>query len=168
MQPVAQVAAHVAHALDRDRHAVQAAIQRAPNAQLDAAENAVGGDRARIAGRGGVSGQAGHIAGGLAGVGQIRGRDADVLGRPVFAADILDRPAQGLEQGRRLLGAGIADDHRLAAAQLQVGHGVLVGHGARQAQGVDHRRLGRGERPHAAAAGGRAAGGDALVALEGR
>ena len=106
----------------------------------------------------GMALQAGDIAGVLARVHQVGGRDADVLGGPVLAADVLDRAAEGLEQGRRLLGAAVADDHGLAAAQLQVGHGVLVGHGPREPQRVVQRRLGVGIGPHAAAAGGGAAG----------
>ena len=47
--------------------------------------------------------EAGDEARRLAGVGEVGRADADVLGRPVAAAQLLDRPAQRLEQRRRLV-----------------------------------------------------------------
>jgi hypothetical protein len=159
VQLVGQVGAHVAHALDGDGDAVEVAVQRPADAQGDTAEHAFGSHRAGIARGRVVAGQACDITGGLARVHQVGGRDAHVFGRPVLARDVLDRATEGLEQRWRLLGAGIADDHGLAAPQVQVGHGVLVGHGAREPQSVLERRLGGRERPHAAAAGGGPSGG---------
>ena len=57
--------------------------------------------------------------------------DTDILGRDVAAAQRLDRLAEGPEQGfgfRRLV---VCEDNRLAAAEGQAGHGILVGHAAR-------------------------------------
>ena len=70
--------------------------------------------------------QAGDEAGPLAGVHQVGRRGAHVLRRPVAAPHGLHRLAKGLEQGRRLARAAVPDDHRLAAAEVEVGHGVLV------------------------------------------
>ena len=54
----------------------------------------------------GMAFEAGHVAGVLARVHQVGGRDADVLGGPVLAAHVLDRAAEGLEQRRGLLACG--------------------------------------------------------------
>ncbi len=42
--------------------------------------------------------------------------DADVLGRNVAAIERVDEATKGAEQGFGLVGARIADQHRLAAA----------------------------------------------------
>jgi hypothetical protein len=77
---------------------------------------------------------------------------AGVLGGDVAAVQLLERACERGEQLGRLVRARVADDHRLATAQLEVGHRRLVGHAARQAQHVAHRLLLAGIRPHAAAA----------------
>jgi hypothetical protein len=159
VQLLGQIGADVAYTLDGDGDAVQIAVQGPLDAQPHAAEHALGGDRRRVARGGGVAFQAGDILGGAAGGDQVGRRDADVLGRPVLAGQAVDGAAEGLEQLRRLLAAGVANDHGLAAAEVQVCHGVLVRHALRQPQGVGHSSVGAGIVPHAAAASGRTARG---------
>ena len=61
---------------------------------------------------------------------------ADVAGGEVAPAERLDEPAVGAQQRLGLVRAGVADDHRLAAAEVQPGEAVLVRHGPRQPQRV--------------------------------
>ena len=82
--------------------------------------------------------------------------DADILARDIAAGEGLHRPAEGAEQRLGLAGSGIAEDHRLAAAEGDARHGALVGHAARQPQRVGERRLLVVIGPHAAAADRRA------------
>jgi hypothetical protein len=56
--------------------------------------------------------------------------DADVLGGDVTAVERVDEAAEGAEQRLGLVLRGIADDHCLAAAQVQARHRRLVGHAA--------------------------------------
>ena len=82
--------------------------------------------------------------------------DADVFGRDVTAVQRVDETAERAEQGFGLVLGRIADDHRLAAAQVQARHRVLVGHAARQPQHVVQRFLVGPVRPHPQAAQRRA------------
>ena len=82
----------------------------------------------------------------------VVGRRADVLSGQVAAAEPVDESAQREELLRPLVGAGIAQHDGLAAAQIEPGQRVLVGHALRQAQHVDERRLVGRVRPHADAA----------------
>src|SRR3569833_1308148 len=84
----------------------------------------------------------------------VRGRGADVLRRDVDAAQRVDESAEGLEELRGLA-TGVADDHRFAAAERQVRHGVLEAHAARESERIRDRFIRAGVRPHAATAGGR-------------
>ncbi len=118
MQLVGQDRAHVADPLQGHRHPVEVALHGAADGEFDAAEDSLGGDRARIPRGGGVALQAGDEAGAAAGGGKVGGGDADILGGPITPAHGLDRVAEGLEQGGCLLSVAVADDHRLAAAQL--------------------------------------------------
>src|SRR5690242_12435772 len=82
----------------------------------------------------------------------IGGAGADVLGRDVPPAEALDEASMRAEEE---LAAGrlvVADDDGLAAAQIQAGDGVLVGHPARQPQRVDDRLVVGGVAPEARAA----------------
>jgi hypothetical protein len=81
-------------------------------------------------------------------------RGPDVLARHVLAAQLVDHPAHRAHQRLGLVPLGVADDHRLAAAQVHARGGVLVGHPARQAQRVHDRVLLVGVGPHPQAAGG--------------
>src|SRR4051812_41452111 len=85
----------------------------------------------------------------------VRGGGADVFGRDVETAERVDESTEGLEELRRLA-TGVADDDRLAAAERQVGHGVLEAHAAREPERIRDRFIRAGVRPHAATAGGRA------------
>ena len=109
-------------ALYRNVPAVQ--IIRAESAQsrrLDAEKHALRGDRRWIAARSLARRQAGHILRFFGRIRHVVHRHADVFSRPVFAIQRCDGAAQRTEQLRRLVGFGIAPDHRLAAAQRQVG-----------------------------------------------
>ena len=98
--------------------------------------DAVGGED------GGVAGAA--VGGGAAGdVGALARDDvhvlavgADVAGGDVAPVQRLDEPAVGAEEGLGLELGGVPDDDRLAAAVVQAGQGVLVGHGPGQAEHV--------------------------------
>ena len=61
---------------------------------------------------------------------------AHVAGGDVAAAEGGDEPAVGAQQRLGLDLGGVADDDSLAAAVVQAGQCVLVGHGDRQAQHV--------------------------------
>src|SRR5574337_1107949 len=75
--------------------------------------------------------------------------DADVLGGDVAAVERIDETTERTEQSLGLVLGRIADDHRLAAADVQAGYRVLVSHSARQAQHVVQRFLLALVRPHA-------------------
>ena len=62
-------------------------------------------------------------------VGVVR---ADVARGQVAAAQRLDEPAVGAQQRLGLVGARVADDHGLAAAEVEPGEAVLVGHRPRE------------------------------------
>src|SRR5690606_9701057 len=123
------------------------------------AEHALGGDRAGVARGFRAVLQTQNVFGDLAGFGDVLDRGADVFGGVVVAAQAVQIAAEGVEQLRRLLGAAVADDDRLAAAHLQIGHGVLVAHALGKAQHVFQRFGRRGVVPHAGAADSRAARG---------
>ena len=61
---------------------------------------------------------------------------ADVLGRDVPPRERFDEPAVGAEKGLRLGRARVADDHRLAATEVEPGRGRLVGHALRETEHV--------------------------------
>ena len=69
----------------------------------------------------------------------VRRARADVLGGDVTPAEALDKTSVRAEQKlttRRLI---VANDDGLAAAQIETGNGVLVGHAPRQTQRIDDR-----------------------------
>ena len=85
----------------------------------------------------------------------LQGR-ADVLAGQVLAAQRVDEPAERPEQHlATLLPLRVADHHDLAAAEVDAGGGVLVGHPLAEPQGVFHRRQVVAVGPHSAPAGGR-------------
>ena len=86
----------------------------------------------------------------------VGGRGADVLGGDVAPAERIDKAPEGAHEVGALVAPGVAEDDRLAAADGQAGDGRLVGHAARQAQGVGQRLVVRCIVPHAAPAKGRA------------
>ena len=122
--------------------------------RFDADEDAERGIGRGIAEAGGA--RAAHM-GGFGGDNlHVVGRDADVLGGEIGSGQPLHLPAEGAQQLGRLLAARVGDDHRLAAAEVEAGERVLVGHAARQAQRVGQRLAARGIGPHPAAAERRA------------
>jgi hypothetical protein len=95
---------------------------------------------------------AGHVLGLAVHVFHVVDVDADVFGGDVAAAQRFDELAERAEQRFALVLRRVADDHGLAAADVQARHRVLVGHAAREAQHVVQ-RVGLGlVRPHARAA----------------
>src|SRR4029453_13902809 len=60
----------------------------------------------------------------------------DVLGGDVAAAEALDEAAVGAQQGLGLDPLGVADDDRLAPAEVEPGHGRLVAHAPGQPEDV--------------------------------
>ena len=85
----------------------------------------------------------------------VLGVGADVAGGVVAPAERLHEPPVGPQQRGRLVGERVAEDHRLAAAEVEPGHGRLVGHPARQVEHVAQglRVAGVGVEPGAAERG---------------
>src|SRR3546814_2123415 len=80
---------------------------------------------------------------------QVGYRGADVLGGDVAATEPLHRPSERLPKRLGLVVRRIADHHRLAAAERQLGECRLVGHAARQPQRIGDGVLLPGVAPHA-------------------
>src|SRR5690606_11355679 len=147
VQLLGQIGADVAHALDGDGQAGHVVLfEQAARDDQVRAEHALGRDRARVARGFRAVLQAQDVFGDLARFGDVLDRGADVFGGVVVAAQAVQIAAEGMEQLRRLLGAAVADDNRLAAAHLQVRDGVLVAHALGQAQHVFQRLGGGGDR----------------------
>ncbi len=117
-----------------------------------AAEDAPRRHRRRVARAAPLDRQAGDVIGLERDDLGVGGARADVLGRQVAAAERVDEPAQRPEQEMRLVRARVAQDDGLAAAQVEPGDGVLVGHPAGQAQHVGEGGLVGRVAPHADAA----------------
>jgi hypothetical protein len=83
-----------------------------------------------------VAGQAADVLGDLGDAAHVGLAAARVLGGDVGAAQAVDQPAHGAQQLGGLVAARVGDDHRLAAAERQVGQRRLVGHAAGEAQHV--------------------------------
>ena len=122
-------------------------------------QRTVGGERGRVAGAAMDLVHAGDIAGLQVDLLHVVDVAADVFGGDVAPAQRLDLAAEGAEQHLALVGARVADDDRLAAADVQPGQRVLVGHGAAQPQHVAQGVVAVGVGAHAHAAQGRAQGG---------
>ena len=121
-------------------------------ARLGTPVQAVSGDDLGAAQPAHEFGQAGRVGGLLADVDHVFDQRPHVLGGQEPSAQRVDEPAVGAEQRLGLVGARVADDERLAAAEVESGEGRLVGHGAGQPEDVDDRFLLGGEGPHAGAA----------------
>ena len=106
-----------------------------------ALEDAEGGEHGGVAGAAVGLGAAGGEAGRLADDVHVGDVGAHVAGGDVAAAEGLDEPAVGAQQVRGLVGRRVADDDGLAAAEVEAGHGVLVGHPPGEAQHVGQRRV---------------------------
>ena len=120
---------------------------------------AVGRERRRIAGATMDLVHAGHELALQVDVLHVVDVGANVLGGDVAAAQRIDVAAEGAEQYLGLVRLRIADDHRLAAAHVEPGQRILVGHRPAQPQHIGQRLVGAGVRAHAHAAQGGAQGG---------
>ncbi len=113
------------------RHAPQV-----PGAGAHPLEHAVGGQDAgvaRAAVRGGASGDPPALPRDHVHVLDVR---ADVAGGDVAAAERRHETPVRAQQRLGLVPPGVAEDDRLAAAEVQAGAGGLVGHGPGQGKGV--------------------------------
>jgi hypothetical protein len=124
-------------------------------AGLDALQGAESGERRGVAAAPVHPVHAYDAVGLLVDVVHVIDRGADVLGRDVAAAERADEAAERAEQALGLVGLGVADEHRLAASEVEPRHRRLVGHAARQPEHVLERFLiGRiGPHPQAAQRG---------------
>ncbi len=73
---------------------------------------------------------------GAAGNLKIRDRRSDIFRGDIAAAHMVDSTAEGLEQFRGLVGAGIADNDGLSAAEVDPRQRGFVGHATGQTQHV--------------------------------
>jgi len=145
-----QVAAHRAeplngHGTTRELLAPPALKRR----RLDGAEHPAGRDTRRIPRLGA---DAGHVRGFHVHEVHVLDGRAHILGRHIAAAQGVHEAPVRAEQHLAVRGLVVADDHRLAAAQIEAGHGVLVRHAAGEAQRVHDRLLVAGVVPEAATA----------------
>ena len=106
--------------------------------------------------RDGAAGDVGALAGDVVHVGAVR---ADVAGGVVAAVERLHEAAVGAQQRLGLELRRVADDDRLAAAEVEPGERGLVGHPAGQVEHVVEGVLLGGVGVEAGAAEGRAEGG---------
>ena len=153
-----QPAGDAAGALDGDVQPVDGVLaERALHRRLEAEEHAERGMRAGIAAdfARAFRRKPGDEAGLAAHLDHVGDAHADVLGGDVAAAEPVDGAAERGQQVGRLVLALIGEDHRLAAAQRQPGHGVLEAHAPRQPQRVGQRVGLVGIMPEARAARGR-------------
>ena len=152
----AQIIANLADALDGDGQAFQAVgtVQHLGGC-LDALPHADGGVGRGVAADSGqtadVLGLAGHNDGVVAG-------GVHILGGDVAAAQGIDSLTKGLEHSLGLL-AGVGHNDSLAAAEVQTGCCVLVGHTTAQAHNIKQSILGGSVGPQTAAADGGASDG---------
>src|SRR5690606_26202490 len=149
-QELAQTEPVVPRALHRHALAGDVAAEQ----RLDAIEHAARGDRrgiaASLAGR--LFRQADDVGRAPRDGQHVLDAGADILGGDVAPAERFDLFAELFEAGGAVRAHAI--EHRFTAAQRQLGHRVLVGHAAREAQHVGERLLGARVGPDAAAAGG--------------
>jgi hypothetical protein len=132
-----QVRADLADALDADAPAVQrraapGVLRRGPHRLVDA-ERGQHGAVAGAAVLGGAPGDEPRLAGDDVHVLHV---GADVAGGVVAARERLDEAAVGAQQRLGLVGGRVAEDDRLAAAEVDAGAGRLVGHRAAELQDV--------------------------------
>ena len=93
-----------------------------------ALEHAVRREDRRVAGAAVLRRAPGRVPGGPRHHVHVRHVGADVAGGDVAAAEHVDEPAVGQQQALGLVHRRVADDHRLAAAVVEPGERVLVGH----------------------------------------
>jgi hypothetical protein len=140
VEQAAEVGADLADALDDHVAAGQVGVLpqllgHRPHAQ----QHAVGGVDGRVAAAAVADRPAGHEAGLHGDHVHVGAVGADVLGGDVAAAEALDEAAVRAQQRLGLDPLGIADDDRLAAAEVEAGGGRLVAHAPGQPQDVGER-----------------------------
>ena len=160
-QVLHQVVADLADARDADLAAAQRRVApQVLGGGPHALEDAEGGEHGRVARAAvlrGAPGRPAALARHDVHVGDV---GADVAGGHVPPAERGDEAAVGEQQLFGLDLLGVADDHGLAAAVVETGHGVLVRHPAREVQRVgDGLRLARVRVEAGAAEGGAQGGG---------
>ena len=89
----------------------------------------------------------------------VRGRGADVLGGDVASVERLDEAAVSPEERLPVLPPVVTDDDRLPTAEIDAGHGGLVGHPPGEPQRIGDGLIGVLVLPEAGAAQRRAKGG---------
>src|SRR5687768_6169382 len=96
----------------------------------------MGGNRRRVSG---FSRQAGDVTGLHVHVVHVFRGCPYVLGSDVSSPETLNEPTVGAKNVLAIPRLVVADDDRLAAAEVETGNGVLVRHAAREAQRVGDR-----------------------------
>ena len=148
-EELGQVVAHAADALHGEADLAWVVVTVfLQQAGLDALQGAEGGEGRRVAAAAVDPVDADHAVGLLVDVVHVVDGGADVLGGDVASAERADEAPEGAEQSLALVPGGIADQHCLAAAQVQPRHRRLVGHAARQSQHVLHGLVVARVRPH--------------------
>ena len=127
----------LADALDADGLPGQAGITpEMIGGRAHALENAERGEDGGVTGPAVRHGPAGHVGALARDDIHVLAVRADVARGDVAAVQRLDEPAVSAEQGLGLELGRIPDDHCLAAAEVEPGQRVLVGHGSRQVQRI--------------------------------
>ena len=136
-QVLHEVVAHLADAGDADgaageRGSAPGGLRGGPHALEDAVRR-----EHRAVARPALGDRApGHEAALLGDDVHVLGVGADVAGGVVAAVEGLHEAPVGVQQGGGLVGERVADDHGLAAAEVEPGHRGLVGHPAGEVQHV--------------------------------
>ena len=125
-----------------------------PHAHVDAQAGHDGGVAAAAEGHV----QADDVLGFLVDGFEVAAGGSDVGGGEVAAAESVDEAAPGAEETLGLVGARVADDDALAAAQVQAGGRRFVGHGLGEPESVGQCVGLGGVGPHSGAAAGGAEG----------
>ena len=136
-QVLHEMAADLAHAGDPDGATAQGGCApRGLRGGAHALEHAVRREDRGVPGTSLTHGAPGDEAALLRDHVHVLGVGADVAGGVVATVERLHEPAVRAQQVRSLLGERVADDHRLAAAQVQARDRGLVGHAAGQVEHV--------------------------------
>ena len=151
-QQSGQVQAHLPQSLDGHPQAIhgiaaEPMADRRPHGQIDA----IGGSGRRVAAMLGTRLHTAHVGRSGCHHADIVHADARVLASQVASAKAFNEVAHRLQQALGLVPAGVADDHRLAAAKGESGQRRLAGHALGQPQRVPKRFRLAGVGVHAAA-----------------
>ncbi len=121
MKLFAQCPAHRAKPLHGHMHAVERGNATVLQRGLDPQKHAMGGHGRRVAAA--ANGGARHIGGAFAEKVRISNREAHILAGKILTVECYQHFRIGFEKGRRLVGFGIGDNQRLAAAEIHPRHG---------------------------------------------